>query len=56
MPPFHDPLNVGLHKATHKLNVCFKAQDILKLAVPKKAREVGVGGHSRRKKQLKPLL
>ena len=55
MPPFHDPLNVGFHKATQKLNVCFKAQDISKL-VPKKAREVNVKGHSRWKKKPKLLL
>ena len=56
MPPFHDPLNVGLLKATHKLQVLFKAHDILKPTVSKMPREVGAKGHSRRLKQPKHLL
>ena len=56
MPPFHDPLNVGLLKATHKLHVRFKAYDILKLMVFNMPRKVGAEGHSRRLKQPKPLL
>ena len=56
MPPFHNPLNVGLHEATHKLHVHYKAHDILKLVVSKMPRKVGAEEHSRRLKQLKPLL
>ena len=55
-PPFHDPLNVSLLKATHKLHVRFKTHDILKAVISKMPRKVGVEGHSRRLKQLKPLL
>ena len=29
VPPLHDPLNVGLLDATHKLHVCLKAYVIL---------------------------
>ena len=48
MPPFHDPMNVGLLKATHKLHIHLKAHVILtKSVVLKVPREVGaetVGG------------
>ena len=34
MPPFHDPLNVGLHEVTHKLHIRLKAHVIpMKLVV-----------------------
>ena len=57
MPPFHDPLNVGLLKATHKLHICFKTHVILmKLTVPKVFREVAAERNSRRLKQPKSLL
>jgi len=56
MPPFHDLLNVGLLKVAHELHVHFKAQDISKPAILKMLRKIGVGGYSRRIKQLKSLL
>ena len=57
MPPLHDLLNVGLLDVTHKVHVCLKAHVILmKPAVPKMPREVGVEGYGGRLKQPKPLL
>ena len=57
MPPFHDPLNVGLLEATHKLHIRLKAHVIsMKLAIPKVPREVGAKSNGWRLKQLKSLL
>ena len=45
MPPFHDPLYVGLLDVTHKLHVRLKTYVILiKPAVPKMLGEVCAGG------------
>ena len=57
MSSFHDPLNVGLLDATHKLHVRLEAHVILmKLAVSKMPREVGAERYGGRLKQPKPLL
>ena len=57
MQSLHDPLNVGLLEATHKLYVCLKTHIVLmKSAVPKMLREVGVERYGGRLKQLKSLL
>ena len=56
MPPFHDLLNVSLLKETHKLHVHFKAHDILRPAISKMPRKVGVEGYSTSLKQPKTLL
>ena len=57
MPPFHDPLNIGLLKATHKLHICLKSHVMpMKLAAPKVPREVGAERNGGRLKQSKSLL
>ena len=57
MPPFHDPMNVGLLKATHKLHIHLKAHVILtKSVVLKVPREVGAERDGGRLKQSKSLL
>ena len=57
MPPFHDPLNVSLLEATHKLHIRLKAYVIpMKSAIPKVPREVGAESNGGRLKQLKSLL
>ena len=57
MPPFHDPMNVGLLEATHKLHIHVKTHVIpIKSAVPKVPRKVGAKRNGGRMKQLKSLL
>ena len=57
MPSFHDPMNVGLLEATHKLHIHVKTHVIpIKSAVPKVPRKVGAKRNGGRMKQLKSLL
>ena len=56
MPPFHDPLNVGLLKMAHELCVRFKALEISKPTIPNMPRKVGVKGYKRGMKQSRPFL
>ena len=47
MPPFHDPLNIGLFKENYKPHVHLKAHvTLMKPVVPKMPRKVGNRSHS----------